>query len=116
MGDDADREALERFQQRRHVEDVVDHGIRAADRPCRIAVAAEVGCDDVEGAAELSGDPVPAPAVVPPAVQEQQRGVLDIAPIHVVELQPLRVEVVRCGSEELGFRDHGRRSSTLRAI
>ena len=73
MADERDGEQLQVLEQLRHVEDVVDHGVLPAARPLRIAVAAQVGGDDVELLAQFLRHPVPVAAVVPAAVDEHHR-------------------------------------------
>src|SRR5207247_2832877 len=71
-----------------------------------VAVPAQIGGDDVEVAAQVGRYPVPAPAVVAPAVQEEEGPPLRVAPVDVVELQALRVEVVRRRPEHLDVLGH----------
>ena len=63
-------------------------------------MAPQVGRDDVEVATEIGRDPVPAPTMVATAVHEQQRRLVRVAPVDEVELQPLRVEIVRRRAED----------------
>src|SRR5207247_451923 len=87
-------------------EHVVDHRVGAAYRPGGVAVPAEIGGDEVEVAAQVGRHPVPAPAVVAPAVQEEEGRLVRVAPVDVVELQALRVEIVRRRPEHLGLFGH----------
>src|SRR5207245_579009 len=106
VADDGDREEVERLQERGQVEHVVDHRVGAAHRPGGVAVPAQIGGDEVEVAAQVGRHPVPAPAVVAPAVQEEEGPPLRVAPVDVVERQALRVEVVRRRPEHLDVLGH----------
>ena len=86
VADDGDLLDAERAQQLVDVERVVDHRVAAADRPLRVAVAAQVGRDDVEVAPQILRDPVPVARVVAAAVDQQQRRLLRVAPVDVVQL------------------------------
>src|SRR5439155_14942357 len=64
---------------------------------------------DVEGATEVGRYPVPASAVVASAVEQEERRLLRIAPVDVVELQSLRVEVARDRAEDMHVVGHSLR-------
>ena len=72
------------------VVDVARHRVVAGRRPGGIAMPAQVGGDDVVFVAQCGGHPVPVAAVVAPAMQQQQRRRGRVAPVHVVQPQPLR--------------------------
>ena len=63
-------------------------------------MAADVGGDDVIVAAQILGHPVPVAAVVAPAVQQDQRRGLGVAPVGVVQAKALRDEGLRRGADE----------------
>src|SRR5207247_7407304 len=91
VADDGDREEVERLQEGGQVEHVVDHRVGAAYRPGGVAVPAEIGGDEVEVAAQVGRHPVPAPAVVAPAVQEEEGPLVRVAPVDVVRSEERRV-------------------------
>ena len=69
----------------RQVVDVAGHRVAAVRRPLAVAVPPQVGGDDVPVVPERLRRPVPVPAVVPPAVDQEQRRLVGIAPVHVVQ-------------------------------
>jgi hypothetical protein len=90
----------ERVDQLREVVDEGVHRVVAFGRPFAVAVAAQVGADDVPVAAQFLGHPVPAAAMIAPAVLEDQQGRLRVAPVDVVQAQALRDEAVRSRAEQ----------------
>ena len=100
VADDRDLLDSERAQQLVDVERVVDHGVAAADRPLRVAVAAQVGGDDVEVAPQILRHPVPVAGVVAAAVDQQQRRLVGIPPVDVLQLEALGDEGVRGGADQ----------------
>ena len=96
------------------VVDVVDGGVAAAHQPLRIAVAAQIGRDDVVVVLELLRHPVPVAAMVAPAMHKQHGRRPFVAPIHVVQPQPLReVDVGGRPSLQFGASVQARASSDL---
>ena len=81
--------------QLRDVVDVVDRRVGAAHQPLGIAVAAQVRGDDVVVRLQRLGHPVPVPAMVASAVHQQHGRGAFVAPVHVVQTQPLREVDVR---------------------
>ena len=80
---------------------VIDEGVGfiiAVRRPGAIAVAAQIGGNDVPIFCQLFSHPIPAAAVIAPAVLEDQRRRVAIAPIDIVQAQALRDEGVGGGS------------------
>src|SRR3546814_12551135 len=71
------------------------HVILPIGRPGAVAMAAQVGRDDMIAVRQSFGDPVPASAMVATAVDEQQRRRRLVPPIDIMQLQPLRDEAVR---------------------
>ncbi len=98
--DDCDRKDVECVEQLRGVERVVDHRVATADGPLGIAVTAQVGRDNVVVAPQVLGDPIPGPGMIAAAVNQEQRRPVVVAPVDVMELEPLRVEIVRRGSDQ----------------
>ena len=68
-----DRRGAERFDQVGEVEHEVGDRVHAADRPGAVAVAAQVGRNDVPVVAQLARHPVPVARVIAAAVHEHQR-------------------------------------------
>jgi hypothetical protein len=101
MGDDAAGGQALLVDELGEVVDEGAHRIVAAGRPGAVAMAAQVRGDDVVVGAQLGGDPVPVAAVVAAAVHQDQRRRVRIAPVDVVQPQPLRDERLRDGAEEL---------------
>ena len=92
--DQGDRKPVGLGQQLGDIDHMLDHGVLAAAGPLRVPVSAQVGGDDVIVLAKGLGDPVPVPAVVPPAVNERHQRLVGIPPVDVVEFEALGVEVV----------------------
>ena len=84
------------------IEHVIDHRVAAADRPVGIAMAAKVGRDQMEMPAQLERDPVPVAAMVASAVHQDRHRLVRVAPVDVVKLEPLGIEVVRRGPNNIG--------------
>ena len=61
-------------------------------------VTAEIGGDHVEVPPQIGGDPVPAAAMIPPPVHQEQRRRVRIAPVDVMLSQPLGEEAARGGT------------------
>ena len=64
--------------------------VATVGRPLAVAVAAQVGSQDVPFAPQSRSHPVPIAAMVPPTMQKHQRECSRISPIDVVEPQALR--------------------------
>ena len=82
--------------------DVVDHVLRLVDavrHPFAVAMAAMVERDDVPVVAQRLGRPVPAAAMVLAAMDQEKRRRSGIAPVDVMQPQPLRDEALRHGAE-----------------
>ena len=90
VGDDRHRRQLLLMDQLREVVDVGGHRIAAVRRPLAVAMTAQIGREDVPVATQRRGDPVPVAAMIPPAMDEQQRRRARISPIDIVQPQPLR--------------------------
>ena len=74
---------------------VLQNRIRAAARPLRVPVAAQIRRHDVKAAAQGLRQPIPRVAVVVNAMHQEQVGVVVVAPIQIVQAQPLREVAVR---------------------
>ena len=92
MSDDSQRRQMPLIDQLREVVDVVRHCVMAGIRPLRVAMPAQIGCDDVILVRQRPRDPVPVAAMVAPAVDQQQRRRVRVPPIHVMQAQALREE------------------------
>ena len=112
--DDRDRRELLLMDQLRQVVDVVDHAVVRAGDPLRVAVAAQVGREDVPVVAQPLGDPVPVAAVVAAAVHEHERRRALVAPVDVVQAQALRHVELRGGTLQLD--GHGRGYGRVAAL
>jgi hypothetical protein len=77
------------MDQLRQVIDVVGHRVVAGRRPGGVTVSPQVRSDHMKIFAHIGGDPVPVPAVIAPAMQQDQRRRVGIAPVHVVQPQSL---------------------------
>jgi len=98
MRDDGNRAAVELVDQLGEVIDEAIDRVIAVGRPGAVAMAAQIGRDDVVMVAQPFGDPVPVAAMVAAAVDEQQGRCARIAPIDIMELEPLRDKAVRGGA------------------
>src|SRR5579871_2188850 len=101
MGDDANRRQPLLVDQLGEVVDEGAHRIVAAGRPGAVAMAAQVGGDDVVVAAQVLGHPVPVAAVVAPAVQQDEVRRAVVAPVDIVEPKPLGDVALRGWAEAL---------------
>src|SRR3546814_20926742 len=79
----------------REVIDEAVHVILPIGRPGAVAMAAQVGRDDMIAVRQSFGDTVPASAMVATAVDEQQPRRRLVPPIGIMQLQSLRDEAVR---------------------
>ena len=77
------------MQKLRDVVDIFDGVVAPADHPLRVAVAAQVGRNNVVVTAQVPSDPIPVPAMVATAVHQQHGRRLFIAPVDVVKPQAL---------------------------
>ena len=93
MRDDRDRRQRLLMDELRQVVDVRRHLVVPVGRPLAVAMPAQVRADDVPIAPQLLRDPVPVPAMVAPAVNEEKRRRVGIAPIDIVHAQTLGDEV-----------------------
>src|SRR5690242_19926298 len=66
-------------------------------------MTAQVGCDDMEMAPQLERDPVPVAAMVAPAVHQDRERLIRIPPIHVMQLETLRIKIIRSGADYIGY-------------
>src|SRR3546814_6054110 len=98
MRDDRQRAEIELMDQLREVIDEAVHVVIAVRRPGAVAMPAQVGGDDMITALQLFGDPVPVAAMVAAAVDEQPWRGAAVAPVDIVQLQPMRDEAVRGGA------------------
>src|SRR3972149_1343405 len=74
-------------------------------RPLAVSVPPKIGGDDVPLLTQRRGDPVPVATMVAAAVDEEQGRPSGIAPVHVVEPQPLgEVGVRRRSRHAVGHR------------
>ena len=80
------------------VVDIGLHVVVAFRRPFAVTVASEIRCDNMPILSQFLGDPVPASAMVTPAMHEKQRWRALIAPICVMQLEALRLIGVRSRS------------------
>ena len=87
---DRQRRQLLLVDQLREVIDAGAHRIVAISRPAAVAVTAQVRRDDVPVMAQFLGHPVPAAAMVPPAMQQDQGRRIGIAPIDIMKAHALR--------------------------
>src|SRR5581483_6930955 len=101
MADQRRRSMAERIHELMQIQHVIDHRVTAADRPVGVAVAAQIGRDDMKVAPQLERDPVPIAAMIAPTVHQDREWLVGVAPIHVMQLQPLRIEVVRRRADDI---------------
>lgn len=106
VSDDGDRRQFLLMDELGEVVDVAGHGVAAVGRPLAVPVAAQIGRDDVPVMAQRLGDPIPVPAMVPAAMKEEQRRRAGVAPIHVVQAQPLGEIDPRGRAGHIGGRCH----------
>ena len=95
MRDDRHRRQVLLVDELREVVDEFRHAVIAVRWPFAVAVAAQVRGDHVPVLAQCGGHPVPGAAVIPAAMQQQQRRRAFIAPVDVVQAQSLREIAVR---------------------
>ena len=105
MADQNDRPpGFQRIHQLAQVKHVVRNGVGSTDRPVGVTVTAQVRCYNVEVLTQIERDEIPAAAMVAAAVNQDSERLVGIAPIDVVQLQPLRVVKVRSGSDYVRHR------------
>src|SRR5258708_7650995 len=90
MRDDGESRELGLANQLDDVVDEVDEIVTTPGRPLRVAVPAQVRCKYSVIAPKILGHPVPTSAVVPPAVDQEQRRRSRVAPSNVMQAQALR--------------------------
>ena len=73
----------------RQVVDVGRHRVIAVRRPLAVAMPAEIGADHVPVLAQSLRHPVPVPAVIAPAVNEEKRRRFRVAPVDIMQTQTL---------------------------
>ena len=95
MRDDCYLLVPQRVDQLGKVVDESIHRIVSVGRPGAVAVAPRVRRDDMPVLAQFLRHPVPAAAVVTAAVLQNQRRRIGVAPIDIVQPQPLRDKDVR---------------------
>src|SRR5215467_3742626 len=76
-------------------------------------MAPEIRRDDVPVVAQRLRRPVPVPAMIAPAVHEEERRLPRIAPVYVMQAQALRVVAVRGRSWHTRRQYHGLRGTGL---
>ena len=101
MGDDGDWGQVVEQHELGQVEDIAHDRVIAGPAPPAVAVPAQVGADDVPVFAQRLRCPVPAAAVIAPAVKQDQRRCLRVAPVGVVKLRALRDVAARYGSDQV---------------
>src|SRR6266542_2432040 len=89
VGDDRDRGQPLLVDELGEVVDIAGHRVAPIRRPLAVAMAPQVGRDHVPVVPERGRGPVPVPAVITPAVDQEQRRLAGIAPVHAVQPQPL---------------------------
>ena len=97
MAHDAQLPLPERLDQHRDIQRVKDREIGAVARPVAVAMAAQIGCDHVPMMPQCARRPVPAARVIAAAVEQQEQRRAVVAPVEVMQIQPL-------GSENSGNR------------
>src|SRR5580700_683108 len=90
MRDDGDRRQLLLMDQLRQVVDIGGRRIVAVGGPLAVAMAAQIGRQDVPVLAQRGSHPVPIAAMVAPAMDEQKRRRARVAPVDVMQPEPLR--------------------------
>jgi hypothetical protein len=103
MRDNGHRRQFLLMDQLREVVDIGGHRVAAVGRPLTIAVAAQIGGENVPIMAQGLRDPVPVAAMVAPTVHQQQRWRAGIAPVDIMQPQPLREINARGRPVSLGF-------------
>src|SRR5581483_11598169 len=96
--DDGHRGQALAVDQLGQVVDVALHVVVAVRGPLAVAVPAQIGGDDVPVGAQGRRDPVPVAAVITPAVNQEQRRLVRVPPVDVVQAQALGEERVRGGT------------------
>ena len=77
------------------IKHVLRDAVECARRPLAVAVTSQVDCVNVIMLTQGSRHPIPIASVIQSAVNQDQRRLVFIAPIPKVQLQPVRVVVVR---------------------
>ena len=90
------------MDQLREIVDVAIHRIVAVRRPLAIAVAAQVGRNDVPVGAQGLSHGVPVAAMVATAMHEQQRRRVRVTPLHEVQALALGEKRLRRWSGQIG--------------
>ena len=90
MRDDRRRRQTLLMDQLREIVDIGGGRIIAVGRPLAVAVTAQIGRQHMPIPAQGARDPIPIAAVVTPAMHQQQGRRGRVAPIHIMQPQPLR--------------------------
>jgi hypothetical protein len=89
MPDDRGTRQLCVTHQAAKVIDIVRQAVAASFRPFGIAVAAQIGRHDMEMRLQFARDRIPVAAMVEPAMDQDQRRRGFVAPVGIVQPQPL---------------------------
>ena len=77
------------------IQDIFGNAVHRARRPGAVAVAAEIDGVNMEVLAQRAGHPVPIAGVIESAVHQHERGLAVLSPIPEVQLEAMRIVVVR---------------------
>src|ERR1700674_2365419 len=98
VSDDGNRCEFDLMSDLRQVVDIGCHRVITVRGPGAVAVAAQIRGHDMPVGAQAVGHPIPAAAMVPSAVSQQQWRCRRIPPVDVVQLQALRNITMRGGA------------------
>lgn len=90
MADEGHWRQLLLVDELRQVVDIGSHAVLAVRGPLAVAMAAQVGRNDVPVPMQLRDQRIPVATVIATAVQEYQRWLARIAPNDIMQAQPLR--------------------------
>ncbi len=93
--DQVDGKFSDHVGQRGKIQDIFGNAVHRAGRPVAVAVAAQIHGVDVKMFPEDTRYPIPVARVIETAVHQHKRGLAVLSPIPEVQLQAMRIEVVR---------------------
>src|SRR5262245_31023831 len=80
--DDGNGKHLQLFEELRHIQYIIDHGVLPPPRPLRVPVPTQIRGNDVIGIAEGQGYPVPVTSMIAPPMNKEQWWGRGVTPVH----------------------------------
>src|SRR5258708_4957642 len=89
---EANRELANNVEQRGEIEDVLGDAVHGSGSPCAVAVSAQIERIDVVVLTKRARYPIPVTSVVQPAMHQHQSGLVVLAIVPELELEPVGIE------------------------